>query len=498
MSLPRKAASLATLVVLCAQAGPSAAQMCSPASGGPSAAEWLNRAVTAVGADRLNGAILKFEATASDNWNYQSDRPWYPPYLVQYTRRQFWYDPGTGVEAFAASPLAANGPRTVVLGGPGATFFRRDTLAAPAQAQHAGTRKARPLNPWSVLHDWRAAGDSRVVARCLYREYPRIALARGDAGIEERLLIDPKTAFPVRYSRIEPHYLWGQVRVEYVYTTWQQAGSGYYPLQSYRLVDGAEETTRALVLAGGSGPALPVARDSAPDLRLPDPALRMTELTEPFLVPTNPDTIRVASNAFLLKNRGYTEMVTLERDTVFMLEATQGDERARQDSVWIGRLFPGRHPVAVIVTDLAWPHIAGVRFWVAAGATIISHHTSKPMLERVVAKRWTLAPDRLEARRTGNPLRFRPVTDSLRLAGGRVTLYAIDGIGSEGALMAWLPASATLWGSDYLQDPSQPTLYTTEVVRAARRAGIAPRQTAAQHFPLTPWEKVEALAPAQP
>jgi hypothetical protein len=47
--------------------------------------------------------------------------------------------------------------------------------------------------------------------------------------------IDPKTGFPVMYSRIEPQYLWGQVRVEYVYTTWQQAGPGYYPLQSYRV-----------------------------------------------------------------------------------------------------------------------------------------------------------------------------------------------------------------------------------------------------------------------
>ena len=495
MARHQHAAALISLVALCAMAGPSSAQTCSPTSDGPSGTEWIGRAIAAVGADRLNGAILESEATVAESWNFQSDRPWYPPYLSLYTRRKYWYDPASGVEGFGSEPAPANGPKTIVLAGPSATFVRRDTLATPAQAQHGSTQKARPLNPWSVLYDWRAAGDARVVARCVYREYPRIALARGGAGAEERLLIDPKTGFPVMYSRIEPHYLWGQVRAEYVYTTWQQAGAGYYPLQSYRLVDGVEEGTRALVISGPSGPALPVARDSAPDLRLPDPALRMAEMIEPFLAPTKPDTIRVAANVFLLKNRGYAEMVTLERDTVFMMEATQGDERARQDSVWIGRLFPGRHPVAVIVTDVAWPHVAGVRYWVASGATIISHQSSKLMLERVVNRRWTLAPDRLEAHRAGNPLKFRPVTDSLRLAGGRVALYAIDGIGSEGALMAWLPASATLWGSDYLQDASQPTLYTTEVVRAARRAGIAPKQTAAQHLPLTPWTTLEALAP---
>lgn len=494
MSFGRIVAALAAVVALHEPAPPAAAQVCAPAPAGPSAAEWIARAVTAVGSDRLAGTVLKFDATVSDSWNYQSDRPWYPPYLMQYTRRQFWYDPATGVEGSSATP-SSGGPRAVLLGGPTATFVRRDTLAAPMQPQHAAARKTRPLNPWSVLYDWRAAGDARVAGRCVYREYPRIALARGGAGSEERLLIDPKSGFPVMYSRIEPQYLWGQVRVEYVYATWQQAGPGYYPLQSYRLVDGAEEATRALVLAGAGGPALPIARDSAPDLRLPDPSLRMTETADAFLVPTNPDTIRVAANVFLLKNRGYTELVTLERDTVFVMEATQGDERARQDSVWIGRLFPGRHPVTVVVTDLAWPHIAGVRFWVASGATIISHRVSKPMLEQVIGRRWTLAPDRLEGRRALSPFKFRPVTDSLRLAGGMVTLYPIDGIGSEGALMAWLPGSATLWGSDYLQNPTQPTLYTTEVARAVRRAGIAPKQAAAQHLSLTPWTRLEALAP---
>jgi hypothetical protein len=488
--------AMTALILFCFAVEPGAAQTCSPLSGGPSAAEWISRAVAAVGSDRLNGAVLAFEATVSDSWNYQSDRPWYPPYLALYTRRQYWYDPASGVEGFAIAP--SRGPRTVFLDGPSATFIRRDTVATPMQPQHAATRKDRPLNPWSVLYDWRAEADARIAGRCVYREYPRIALARGTGVTEERLLIDPKTAFPVLYSRIEPHYFWGQVRAEYIWTTWQQTGAGYYPLQSYRLVDGVEEATRALVLSGPGGAAAPVAKDSAPDLRIPDPALRMTPVLDAFLVPTNPDTIRVAPNTFLLKNRGYAEMVTLERDTVFMMEATQGDERARQDSVWIGRLFPGRHPIVVVVTDVAWPHIAGVRFWVASGATIISHHTSRPMLEQVVNRRWTLTPDRLEAHRTGHPLKFLPVGDSLRLAGGRVALYPIDGIGSEGALMAWLPESATLWGSDYLQDPTDPTLYVTEVVRATRRAGITPKQTAAQHFPLTPWEKVAALAPAQP
>jgi hypothetical protein len=39
----------------------------------------------------------------------------------------------------------------------------------------------------------------------------------------------------------------------------------------------------------------------------------------------------------------------------------------------------------------------------------------------------------------------------------------------------------------------QPTLYTSEVWRAAQRAGLHPERTAAEHLPITPWTKIEEL-----
>src|SRR5262245_63206641 len=130
-----------------------------------------------------------------------------------------------------------------------------------------------------------------------------------------------------------------------------------------------------------------------------------------FLQPMRPDTVRVSASTFLLRNRGYTETVTLVRDTVFVFDATQGEERVRQDSVWISALFPGRHPIVVVVTDLAWPHVAGVRAWVARGATIVSHRAARDFLTQVVNRRWTLAPDLLEKRRPRVALKFRAVAE---------------------------------------------------------------------------------------
>lgn len=187
-----------------------------------------------------------------------------------------------------------------------------------------------------------------------------------------------------------------------------------------------------------------------------------------------------------------TERVTVQ----VVFDATQGDVRAQADSAWIGRLFPVRHPIVVVVTDLAWPHVAGVRFWVASGATIVSHRASRSFLETVLARRWTAAPDRLERSRPRAQLHFRPVTDSLHLAGGAVVLYPIDGIASESALMGFVRGDRFLWASDYMQSLSEATQYGREVRTAARRVGIAPDRLAAEHLPLSDWATLERVLAA--
>lgn len=206
-----------------------------------------------------------------------------------------------------------------------------------------------------------------------------------------------------------------------------------------------------------------------------------------------PDTVRIGANAFLLRTRAYTNAVVLARDTVFILDAQTGEDRARADSAWIGRLFPGRHPFVLVVSDLAWPHIAGVRYWVANGATVVSHEASRGFLQRVVARRWTDAPDLLERRRAHTAFRFRGIDSATTLAGGALQLIPIDGIGSEGSVMTWLPGETLLFAGDYVQRVDRPTAYAREVYDATVRAGLRPDRVAAMHLPVTPWATLVGL-----
>ena len=364
--------------------------------------------------------------------DYQSDRT-YPPFFLAFFNRESWLEPATGIARIRGRVVfpGSESESPDILSSANSTFLMRDTAFAPAGGMHGEGLLLRALDPWAVIVDWMAGGGATVEGECPVRDYYRTILARSGPYGKERLALDRKTGLPVSLARAEPHYLWGQVGS----STSIQLERGARPLRSRLQLshgDGAPEVSRTVSVFG------PAASDSAPSLALPDTTTRMAPAAPDFLRPAPPDSVRVAANVSLLVNRGYAEGVVLLGDTLYLLDATQGEERARADSTLIDHLFPGRHPVVLVVTDLAWPHIAGLRYWVARGATVVSHRASRAFLERVLRRRWTRAPDLYERRRKGTAFSFRAVDDSLSLAGGKLRLYAIDGPSSEGALMAYV------------------------------------------------------------
>jgi hypothetical protein len=420
----------------------------------------LRDALRAIGATDRRPFVLHVRAADATVEDYQSERT-YPPFFLAFTSRESWYQPATGVLRVRGRITFPNGEFDPgeTLSGPTATFSAGDSVR-PAPAVHA----------------------DRV------RDYPRIVLQRTGPYGRERLALDPRTHLPVSLDREEPHYLWGQVSASYVYSNWDRSAGVALATSSFRVVDGAAEVSRTVASVN----AMPA--DSAPNLAVPAPQPVMPPGLPAFLRPTPPDSVRVGAATRLLVNPGYREGVVLLGDTLYLLDATQGEERARADSAMIARLFPGHHPIVLVVTDVAWPHVAGMRYWVARGATVVSHWVSRPFLERVLARRWTRTPDLYERRRGNARFTFIPVDDSLSLAGGGLRIHAIDGLGGEGAVIVYVEGDRFLWASDYVQTVRQPSTYATDVWRAVQRAGFHPSRVAAEHLPVTDWSTVDSLA----
>ncbi|MDB4913591.1 MAG: beta-lactamase protein [Gemmatimonadetes bacterium] len=440
----------------------------------------VDRSIGVLGLASMGTGVRTSTVTDVLNMPYQSDRP-YPPFLWATRDLRLALEWGSG----AQRSEQGTAPNTIAFVSDGTLRGVISPRAAIQVSQRqVGLLDERAMDPWAVLADWHQAADLRVVEECIFRDYWRTVLSRTTAEGMERLYVDPKTGYPIKLERRESHYLWGDVLAEYLWSIWSPVKGSHAlaPQFAFRLVDGVPDEQRILEKYAT------VPRDSVGALSLPANATLVQAPPLPM-----PDTVRVASNTFLLVTRAYTNVVSLQGDTVYILDAQLGEERAKRDSAWIGKLFPGRHPLVLIVTDLAWPHIAGVRYWVSQGATVVSHSTSNAFLKRVLERKWTLQPDVLEGRRSLVHFNFRPVGGSLSLAGGAIELRAIDGVGSEGALIAFLPRERFLYAGDYMQGggpDSFAATYAREVVAATQRAGFTPERFAAMHLPLNDWSSL--------
>ncbi len=463
-------------------------EACTPVHGHDAQAV-LQHAIDAVGLNHAANRVLHYVTIDVLNQNYQSDRS-YPPYLMAMQDHDLLYDPSTGTERSTMRlTYPGMGRRTemTVMRNATKNVMVRDDQMIPVPFSFGADRH---LNPWAVLFDFQQSDHLVLEQQCTYRDFPRLVLERATETGPERLYLDPKTHFPVKLDREEAHYLWGQVHVEYVYATWWQMDTAFVPLSSNRLVDGEAEILRTTGIMEWA-----TASEEMP-LRLDEHIPALPDQTPAFLRPTPPDTVQVSEQTYLLANRGYTEAITYLEGTLYVLDATQGEARAQQDHDWAKQLFnlTDDTPIVLVVTDLAWPHIAGVRYWVAQGATVVSHAMSESLLRRVVERPWTRAPDVLEARRREVTFSFRGVEKATSFANGKLLLYPLDGIGSEGAINAFVQPDRFLWAGDYIQTLDEPSSYATDVYRAAMRERVNPEQTAAQHLPLTPWHTITTLA----
>lgn len=450
--------------------------------------ELLARARQAMGFERVGGRVIHQRWISAVEQPYQSDRM-YPPFFSMMVTVESWSDPRTAVLRTVSQSMypGGAGPSATVISDIAATFSLRDNAAA-VQIAPDGNRN---LDAWLVIADWSKANDVRFAGREMYRDYPRSVLSRKRDDGEQRLLVDEKTGFPVKLEYEDAHYLWGQRKIQYVYSNWQQSGSIYTANTSFRIADDEVEVSRTV------GTVEVVAADSAL-LAMPDVARHAVDKTPMFLRPLPPKTIDVTPGIRILSNLGYNEGIVSVGDEVFVLDATQGEARARQDRDIIRQLYPGAKKINVVVTDLASPHVAGLRYWVAEGATVISHRAAQKFLQQVLDRRWTLNPDSYEKVRRTRKLNFVPVDHVREFANGKIKIFPIDGIGSEVALAVYVVDDKFLWSSDYIQTLSEPSMYAGEVMAAVERENIRPKRVAAEHLPLTEWATVIAAQQVNP
>jgi glyoxylase-like metal-dependent hydrolase (beta-lactamase superfamily II) len=171
----------------------------------------------------------------------------------------------------------------------------------------------------------------------------------------------------------------------------------------------------------------------------------------PASMPSEP----LAEGIFAIPGR-YSAVAVDLGDYMAVIEGPQSEARALQIIAEAHKLIPGKPIRYVINTHTHFDHTAGLRAFVAEGATIVTQAGNIPFLKDALNRPRTLRPDRLS--RSPRPIEFLPVKETFSLAGaGReIRLYHLHGLDHvEGMLLAYLPGPKVVVEADAFTPPAR-------------------------------------------
>ena len=190
--------------------------------------------------------------------------------------------------------------------------------------------------------------------------------------------------------------------------------------------------------------------------------------------------------------------VTLVRqpEGVVVLEAPISASYTAQVVEAAARRMPDSRITAAVSTSDAWPHIGGVREYVARGVPIYAHPLNVPLLRRVLEAPHTFRPDSL-ARTVAPPApELRAVDEATSVGAGpnRFVLYPVRGEAGERMVAAYVPEHRLLYASDLVQRRPGGGFFMTEYLHEVRalveREGLDVETVFAMHTAPMPWSKV--------
>ena len=476
--------------------------------GGPQgeAKRWLREAARAMGGEaRLRGLKgLQLKGSSHTFLLEQSERP-EGPWIVS-------YEEVTELRDLEGRRLR----RTVVSGNPNSfpemTLIQADGIAATTatfNGQAGPVRTAPADDEWMVLGPERVllsaldATDLRAESDVVLQAVPHHVVAWSWGKFPVRLFLNANTGLPTAVESVRPHpydtfwSVWGDVTSRVYFSYWTlEPGGIHYPRQwdlvrngvSYKSFTVAELTFNPPLPADSF--ALPATAREAFEARG-----KLTVNERPLGRPDNPAQ-ELAPGVVLIPGSWNVTLVR-QADGVVVLEAPISSGYSAKVIAEAERRFPGVPVKAVVTTSDSWPHIGGLREYVARGIPVYALDLNRPILERLTSAPHTLEPDAL-ARKPRQP-KWHIVSGKTVVGDGanRIELYPIGGESSERMMMAYLPGQRLLYGSDLVQGAQADGTffmpqYLSELMEAVSRKQLEPGNVFAMHTGVTPWAKVTA------
>lgn len=158
---------------------------------------------------------------------------------------------------------------------------------------------------------------------------------------------------------------------------------------------------------------------------------------------------KLADGIYYLTGGTHHSVAIEQRDHVVLVEAPLNEARSQALIAKLREIIPGKPIKYLINSHLHFDHSGGLRTFVDAGTTIVTHQLNAPYYRKAWAAPRSINPDLLA--KSGKPARFETFGDKHELSDGsrQIELHAIKGSGhNDGFALIYLPAEKILIEAD--------------------------------------------------
>jgi glyoxylase-like metal-dependent hydrolase (beta-lactamase superfamily II) len=463
-----------------------------------SAASLLHGALTAMGGEEKIRSLktIHFTAVGHRNFLEQSERP-EGPYIIDYSSIEEWRDleHGNWKQEAKARNVLEEAERTVIVSD-GAAVLKVGPREVPASGEELQEAEdALAFSPERVLLRGLASPDLKRLPDLTLQDVPHNLVEFTQNGIPVRLFLNGETHLPtaVEWVKAYPYgifwSIWGDVTTRAYYSVWWLQEGIHYPLQVDVFRNGLPDRSSAITKLEFNSTFAADALAITPAGRDAFMARARTTADDRPLAPRPP---QEPAPGILIFGGAWNTTIVRQADGIIVLEAPISSGYSSQLIVEAARRFPGVPIKAVITTSDAWPHIGGLREYVARGVPVFAVDRTQPLLLRFINAPRTRYPDAL-AKAPRKP-KLRLVSDKIVLGSGpnRMELYPLRGETSERQMMVYFPEHKLLYGSDAFQKLSDGKYFipqtVSEVAVAVEREHLAVENFFMMHMGITPWQ----------
>ncbi|QGM97402.1 MBL fold metallo-hydrolase [Methylocystis parvus] len=206
---------------------------------------------------------------------------------------------------------------------------------------------------------------------------------------------------------------------------------------------------------------------------------------------------KLADGVYWLNGGTHHSVAIEQKDHVVLVEAPLNEDRSLALIAKIAEIAPNKPIRYVVNSHVHFDHSGGLRTFVDAGATIVTHELDKPYYEKAWAAPHTLRPDRLS--QSKKAAIFETYADKYTLSDGlrQIEVHRIAGNGhSDELALVYLPAEKILVEADAFTPtakdaplPKSPNPYSVNLYENIQKLKLDVAQIVGLHGP-----RVVALA----